>query len=149
MKLRLIIILASALFLMISCAEKTDTLLIKEEKFNIKTTCEGRGIFYISMKNKKLTINALDKILYSMDDPSNMTLWCHGSIHQWQGKVKYGYYTFISSKNDPLQFIVDKNIGYYYIKGTGKVITPEGKKLKLQLPEGVTSKLDSKKIKTF
>lgn len=112
-----------------------DTYLIKDDYFAIKEGCESRGIFRIRMKKGKLQIAAEDKIYFTVEDPTEMKIWCHGAIHEWVGKVKYGYYTFISDKKSPLRFMVDKDIGYYYLGGKGKIITPEGKKINLRLKE--------------
>jgi hypothetical protein len=53
-------------------------------------------------------------------------LWCYGAKHTWIGKLTYAGYTFASDENDPLQFVVDKNKGYAYIKGKGAVTLPDG-----------------------
>lgn len=56
-----------------------------------------------------------------------LTVWCYGAKHTWQGKLTYAGYTFASDASTPLQFMVDKDKGYIYIKGTGSVTFPDGK----------------------
>ena len=60
-----------------------------------------------------------------------MVLWGYGAKHTWIGKLVYAGYTFDSDANDPLQFMVDKEKGYIYVKGKGVVIEPDGKKVSL------------------
>ncbi|MFH1097480.1 MAG: hypothetical protein V1749_08285 [Candidatus Desantisbacteria bacterium] len=61
------------------------------------------------------------------------TIWGNGSKHTWIGKNTYKGFTFDSDKNDPLQFMVDKDKGYVYVKGKGVVTTHEGKTIGLPL----------------
>ena len=103
------------------------------EKFQVKKICDARGVMIFSWKDNKLYWRDKNSVHWEYEETGTTSFFCHGMIHVWEGKVKYGFYTFISSKNDPLQFIVDKNVGYYYIGGTGKVITPEGRAIKLRI----------------
>lgn len=60
-------------------------------------------------------------------------LWGHGSKHMYIGEVKdigEGY-SFKSAEDDPLQFKVDKDKGYTYVKGKGTVTTPNGRVINL------------------
>lgn len=57
---------------------------------------------------------------------TDFVLWCYGAKHTWQGEATYAGYTFESSPDDPLQFVVDRDKGYYYKQGTGTVTMPEG-----------------------
>jgi len=57
--------------------------------------------------------------------------WCYGAKHTWIGKLTYAYYTFDSDKNNPLQFVIDKDKGYLYVKGQGTITFPNGKIRKL------------------
>lgn len=59
------------------------------------------------------------------------TLWCYGAKHTWIGKLTYAGYTFDSDKDKPLQFVIDKDKGYLYVKGQGTVTFPNGKVKKL------------------
>lgn len=54
-----------------------------------------------------------------------MVIWDNQAKHTWIGTLSYAGYTFESSESDPLQFQVEKNKGYVYLKGTGKVRTPD------------------------
>ena len=58
------------------------------------------------------------------------TLWCYDAKHTWIGKLRYAGYTFDSDKNNPLQFVIDKDKGYLYVKGKGTVTLPSGKIIK-------------------
>lgn len=60
-------------------------------------------------------------------------LWSPGSTHTWLGKTEAFGYVFDSSKDDPLQFRSDRDLGYVYVRGTGTVRTPEGKLVNLPL----------------
>ena len=49
-----------------------------------------------------------------------------GLKHIWIGRCRYGRYIFDSNPNDPLTFKVDKELGYTYLNGSGKIIFPNG-----------------------
>ena len=57
--------------------------------------------------------------------------YCHKARHTLIGKVIIFDYVFDSEKNDPLQFVVDKDKGHVYVKGKGTITKPDGKILKL------------------
>ena len=57
---------------------------------------------------------------------SDFVLWCYGAEHTWIGEATYAGYTFKSSLDDPLKFVVDRNKGYSYEQGAGTVTTPDG-----------------------
>jgi hypothetical protein len=59
--------------------------------------------------------------------------YCHKARHTLIGKVIIFAYVFDSEKDDPLQFIVDKDKGYVYVKGKGTITNPDGKAIKLPL----------------
>lgn len=52
----------------------------------------------------------------------------HGSVHRLIGEINIGEYTFIGANDPlyPLTFLLHKEYGYVYIRGKGKVITPDG-----------------------
>jgi hypothetical protein len=60
-----------------------------------------------------------------------MEIWDDHAKHTWIGTLSYAGYTFESSASDPLQFQVEKNRGYVYLKGTGRVRTPDQKVIDL------------------
>ena len=60
-------------------------------------------------------------------------LWGQGSKHTLIGKIKLGEYLFESDKTDFLQFMVDKDGNYVYIKGKGTVTMPDRQVIKLPL----------------
>ena len=63
-------------------------------------------------------------------------LWCNGAKHTWIGKnedIEGAIAIIDSDKDDPLQFRVDRNKGYVYVKGTGVVTMPDGRSVKLPL----------------
>jgi len=64
-------------------------------------------------------------------------MWCNGAKHTWIGKhenIEGAITTLESDKDDPLQFRVDKNRGYVYVKGKGSLVMPDGKSIKLPGP---------------
>jgi hypothetical protein len=65
------------------------------------------------------------------DDNGYLILWGYGAKHTWIGKSVYAGYTFDSDANDPLQFRIDREKGYVYVKGKGVVIEPDGKEVSL------------------
>jgi len=71
-----------------------------------------------------------DFTIYVGDD-GRIVLWGYGVKHTWIGKSVYAGYTFDSDANDPLQFRVDREKGYVYVKGKGVVIEPDGKEVSL------------------
>ena len=62
---------------------------------------------------------------------SQLNLWCDRAKHTWIGTLAYRGYTFESSADDPLQFQVWKGRGYVYVKGTGRVRTPDHRTIEL------------------
>jgi hypothetical protein len=60
-----------------------------------------------------------------------LTIWCYGAKHTWIGNLTYGGYTFESDVDTPLQFILDRNEGYNYLSGQGRVIQPDGSSVEL------------------
>jgi hypothetical protein len=59
-------------------------------------------------------------------------IYGQGSIHRFDGKVKRDGYTFLGEgqKFDRLTFVLIDQ-GYVYVRGKGRVISPEGKEAKL------------------
>ena len=55
----------------------------------------------------------------------NWAIFCYGAKHKWIGTITYAGYTFASDQTDPLQFIVDQEQGYVYVKGKGSVTLPD------------------------
>jgi hypothetical protein len=60
-------------------------------------------------------------------------LWGQGSKHTLIGKVKLGEYIFEADKDNPLQFMVDKDGNYVYINGKGTVTMPDRQVIKLPM----------------
>lgn len=58
---------------------------------------------------------------------SGTPLWCSGAKEQFVGTVKVFGYTFESDASKPLTFVVDRDKGFYYSAGKGKVTDPQGK----------------------
>ena len=59
--------------------------------------------------------------------PGLASVWCTGAKQQFVGTVKVSGYTFESDASKPLTFVVDKDKGFYYSPGKGKVTDPQGK----------------------
>jgi hypothetical protein len=57
--------------------------------------------------------------------------YCHKARHTLIGEVIIFNYLFKSDKDDPLQFVVDKEKGYVYVNGKGTITKPDGKIIKL------------------
>ena len=91
-----------------SCDTDTTIVRVKDNIF------EARGGSGISIRKGRLV------------------LWCYGAKHTWIGKLTYAGYTFDSDKDDPLQFMVDEDKGYVYVKGKGTVTMPDGRVKKFQ-----------------
>jgi hypothetical protein len=132
-----------------SCGQVSDHMLITDEKFTVRNNCDARGVMELFTKDGKMYWKDQKKMVYIYDENGDLSLWCNGMIHIFIGKVNYGFYTFISSKDDPLQFLVDRNVGYHYISGKGKVVTPEGKVIILFKPENQVVIPEQNKIKQF
>jgi hypothetical protein len=56
------------------------------------------------------------------------------STYTFVGTVRLLKHTFASSDNTPLVFKLVKDKGFVYLKGTGKVTTPEGKTIDFSIP---------------
>lgn len=60
----------------------------------------------------------------------SLSLWCNGSIHEYEGRVTLGppekRYIFETIGTSRLVFEVSDRLGYIYRKGTGKVAFPDG-----------------------
>jgi len=123
--LRLLLIGLITFFLANACTRAPFT--IEDEKFVASDICDAEGKFKMVMHRGKLASQALTGIKVHMIKDGLPSPWCHGVKHVWVGKATHGGYTFQSSADDPLQFVVDRNKGYYYEKGKGTVTTPNGK----------------------
>jgi hypothetical protein len=54
------------------------------------------------------------------------------SVHRYEVEFSppaFGKYKFIGNKEDPLTFILLKGVGYAYLHGKGRVVTPDGKEV--------------------
>ncbi|MGD8902237.1 MAG: FHA domain-containing protein [Anaerolineae bacterium] len=60
-----------------------------------------------------------------------LTIWCYGAKHTWIGSLTYGGYTFESDPDTPLQFILDRDEGYSYLSGRGRVVQSDGSSVEL------------------
>jgi hypothetical protein len=58
-------------------------------------------------------------------------LYCHKAKHTLIGEVSIFNYLFKSDNDNPLQFVVDKDKGYVYVKGKGTITKPDGKIINL------------------
>jgi hypothetical protein len=57
---------------------------------------------------------------------NRFVVFCYEAKHIWLGTAVYEGYTFISDKENPLQFQVTRDKGYVYLQGKGKVKMPNG-----------------------
>jgi hypothetical protein len=64
-------------------------------------------------------------------------LWCNGAKHTWIGRhenIQMGAIAVIDSdRTTPLQFKIEKEKGYIYQKGKGRVTMPDGKVITLPM----------------
>lgn len=107
-----------------------ETLFIIED-FSASNACDGKGTVELQMEDGQLIATLSDDVDIIMRTNGLPSMWCHGLTHVWIGKGVLKKYTFDSNADDPLQFIVDKEIGYYYKQGSGSIITPEGEVIRL------------------
>jgi len=106
-------------------------LTIKDKKFKASNACDGEGEIEFFMQNGELVAKARSNLQTYMKKIGLFSAWCHGIKQIWKSKATYAGYTFDSSIDEPLQFKVDRNKGYCYLKGKGTVTTPVGKVIKL------------------
>ena len=99
---------------------------IKNESFAASNACDGEGVLEFKTENGDLTATARGDIKTFMRQSGLPSAWCHGFRHVWIGESTYAGYTFNSDPDDPLQFVVDRDKGYYYEQGTGTVTLPNG-----------------------
>jgi hypothetical protein len=100
----------------------------KIDDFYISTGCKGEGTLQIQSTNDN--IKTWGTVQLSGNDMRYMA-WCDGLVHEWKGTSTLKGYTIVSDPNDPLQFVLDLDEGYYYKKGTGSITTPDGKEIQL------------------
>ena len=121
---RLLAISLVVLILASACAKGPFT--IKDENFAASNVCDGEGVLELRMEGGELTVAARGDIQTFMRQSGFPSAWCHGLRHVWIGEATHAGYTFESSPDDPLQFVVDRDKGYYYEQGTGTITTPDG-----------------------
>jgi hypothetical protein len=103
----------------------------KSFEANYKKDCSDVDVAITGVSGDSLSITVLSGSIAISG--SGLTIWCYGAKHTWQGKLKYAGYTFASDASTPLQFMVDRDRGYVYVKGKGSVKFPNGKTV--HLPE--------------
>lgn len=105
---------------------KPTPFILKEKAFeaNILETC-NTDIAITDVVGDGLMIEVLSGTLSIRQ--GGFTVWCYGAKHTWMGSLVYDGYTFISDNNNPLQFMIEKDRGYVYLKGSGSVTYPDGK----------------------
>lgn len=108
-----------------ACAKGPFT--IKDKKFEASDICDAEGLLELRMEDSELKITARTAIKTFMRKSGFPSAWCHGVRHVWIGTATHAGYTFESSPDDPLRFVVDRDKGYFYEQGTGTVTTPDGK----------------------
>jgi len=121
--LRLLIVSLMVIVLASAC---TGPLTIKDENFTASNVCDGEGTLELRMEGGELLMTARDELQIFMLQSGMPSSWCHGLRHIWIGEATYAGHTFKSSLDDPLQFVVDREKGYYYEQGTGTITMPEG-----------------------
>ena len=104
---------------------------IRDKNFAASDACNAEGALEFQMVGGDLRATARSGMQVDMLKDGMPSAWCHGLRHVWIGKAAHGGYTFDSAADDPLQFVVDRDKGYYYEKGSGTVTAPDGKVSKL------------------
>ncbi len=117
------IIVISLILLCFVNACGTGVYTIKDDNFTASDICDGQGVWVLHSEGA----TAQGDISVTMLKDGFPNIWCHGLTHMWVGEATYAGYTFKSSQDDPLYFVVDRQKGYYYIKGSGTVTEPDGK----------------------
>ncbi len=105
-------------------SENSKSFSIKTPKFEVDYKGECDTDAEIGGVDKDGNFSVKGKI--SMRE-GRYALWCYNAKHTWIGKIKYAGYTFSSDKDNPLQFRVDKDKGYVYVRGKGVITGPDGK----------------------
>lgn len=127
-----LMMLFCGVILFVGCiSNKEPPFVIESEKFAASEVCDAEGVYELQMEKGDLTIKAREDIQINMIRDGVPSPWCHGLTHIFLGEVHYGGYIFDSSSDDPLQFVVDRDKGYYYKEGTGEVTKPEGEIVEL------------------
>jgi len=109
---------------------KPEPLVIEGEAFeaDVQGTC-STDVAITEVVGDALRIQVLSGSISIRE--GGLTIWCYGAKHTWIGTLTYGGYTFESDEDDPLQFILDRNKGYSYLAGKGRVIQPDGRSVEL------------------
>ena len=101
---------------------------IESEEFEASDACDAEGTYEVHTEEGRVTAKALGEIQAEFHQSAGfgVTLWCHGLRHVFSGRVEHGGYVLESDPENPLQFVVDRDLGYYYEKGAGTVTSPDG-----------------------
>lgn len=124
---KLVVIMLIVVILASGCS--TGPVIIEE--FSASNVCDGEGTIELQTVGGQLRATARDDVQTFMRQTGMPSIWCHGLKHVWIGEATLEGYTFDSSLDDPLQFVVDRDKGYYYEQGTGSVTMPDGEIIKL------------------
>jgi hypothetical protein len=123
MRSRRAVVLFVGVFAAVSGCGSSGPFTIKSKDFQASSACSAKGTIEVSMQEGQV-IQAKDKVKMLT---SGTPLWCSGAKEQFAGTVKVFGYTFESDASKPLTFVVDKDKGFYYSAGKGKVTDPQGK----------------------
>lgn len=100
---------------------------IQSEDFDQGENCFEPTVLEISQESGQSDFISIKVVSGSLTIKKNeYVMFCYGVKHIWVGTAVYEGYTFISDKDDPLQFQVTRNRGYVYLQGKGKVKMPNG-----------------------
>lgn len=116
----------SLVMLILASACAGGTFTIEDGSFKASNACDGEGTLEWRMQSGKVAVTARGNVQTFMRQAGMPSAWCNGLRHVWIGEVTHAGYTFESSSDNPLQFVVDSDKGYYYEQGTGTVTTPDG-----------------------
>lgn len=128
--LKIIIISLILLTFVFACG--TGTYTIKDENFAATDAADGEGVLEIRESSDGVKVTAQGDVKFQWHQAGpGFTPWAHGLVHVYVGEVNYAGYTFNSSADDPLHFVVHRDRGFYYKKGAGTVTTPDGDEINL------------------
>ena len=103
------------------------TFTIKSKDFQASDACDATGTLEVSMESGRVKVKARSDYKAHMLKNGMPSQWCNGATQEFVGTVKVSGYTFESDTNKPLQFVVDRSKGFYYLAGKGSVTDPQGK----------------------
>ena len=127
MRRRLAVLLFVGVFAAVSGCGSSGAFTIKSKDFHASSACDATGTIEVSTQNGQVQAKPRSDYKAKMLASGMPSVWCSGAKQQFVGTVKVSGYTFESDASKPLTFVVDRDKGFYYSAGKGKVTDPQGK----------------------